>query len=250
MQKAFILIFVFLFGCSAYSQESITNVIDSLRSTYSLYPGVYPNESEGDSIPPPPPLISIENAAPKYVEAYCIPSEVIKEYYPWNADSIYISFGLETKSKNNFKLEEQDISALTDILYKYDYNHIDHSEFISLTTIVGSGSPIANFRLTFYHKDESFFADFYKHIDNCMRIIDSSYNKNPYLSITDPYLIDEDYSSLVDWGKHFDISFRQISEYIMQRFGENVSIGLYENDIEQEDLLFNLDELEEQVPSL
>lgn len=225
-----------LFCLQAYAQQNITEVIDSLHTEYTLYP-----EKEHhiyDTIPPPPPLGGYINCEDCYIEAYAIPTEVILQYYPWNADSITIAFDLhDLENSKEIKLKKEDIEQIVNILYKFEYD--SDKPCIRIISVVGSGSPYPNFRLTFYHKEESFFADFYRHMDNPMRIIDSSCG-DPYKFITNAYSDDEEYESLIYWGSLFHITFDQLADYIEERFGRNVRNGKYENDFYEETPLMDL----------
>lgn len=231
MKKRLYIIFFFsICTLFVYSQQSITEVIDSLHAEYALYPDKgYHLRDTTTAIPPPPPLEGYANCEDCYIEAYAIPSEVILQYYPWNADSITIAFDLQKQKE--IKLEKGDLEKIVNTLYKFEYD--TDKPCISVVSVIGSGSPYPNFRLTFYHKDESSFADFYRHIDNPMRIIDSSCG-DPYKFITDAYPSSDVYQSLVYWGSLFHLTFDQLADYIEDRFGENVREGKYENDFYEE----------------
>ena len=232
----FIFICYSLCGCA---QQSITEVIDSLQTEYSLYPDRYPPKGSFDTIPPP--LAESWSCEEACIKAYAIPSEIILQYYPWNADSITISFDSQfsPKSTNEEKLTKEDLMQFVNLLYQYTYDK--DKPCVSMITIIGSGSPYPNFRLTFYHKEKSFFADFYKHIDNPIQVIDSSV-EYPYTIVTNAYSSYDEYATNIFWGNLFHLTFNQLADYIEKRFGQDVRVGQYENDCEEKIEFLELEE--------
>lgn len=240
MKRLVLFIFIFSSLCG-YAQQNITEVIDSLQTEYSLYPDRYPSRGSFDTIPPPPPITESWNCEEAGIKAFAIPSEIILQYYPWNADSITISFDSQfsSKSANEKKLTKEDLTQIVDLLYQYTYDK--DKPCVSMITIIGSGSPYPNFRLTFYHKEKSFFTDFYKHIDNPIQVIDSSV-EYPYTIVSNAYSFYDEYATNIFWGKLFHFTFNQLADYIEKRFGQDVRVGQYENDCEEEIEILELEE--------
>lgn len=238
--KKLLTIFLFsFFSLNIYPQQHVGNVIDSLKVVYSLYPGKYPDLKKFEDIPPPPPLI--DSACSRHIEAYAIPPHVIMGYYPWNADSIAISFDmhLAPEERRRIKLEKEDIEVFIDALYKFDWENKCLRLRISITTILAWDTPIPNFRLTFYHGADHLFADFYQHMSNPLTINDSSCG-DPYSSERDPYSM-EHYFSQIDWGGQSRLTFSLFTAYIQKRFGIDVGEGKYESDFPPAPLIIDPD---------
>lgn len=239
-KRLFFLLLIQLISFSIYAQENLASVIDSLKTEYSLFPGKYPHSTSDQNeemLPPPPPSFNgTEDYEKNYIKAYAIPANVIMQYYPWNADSITISFDLHITDSlagenKEIKLNKKDIRKFIETLYKYD---LDKSKPSIITIVSIEGTPIPNFRLTFYHQDNYLMADFYRHFKNPFTIIDSSVTEIPVQSETASPNTKESYSSIIEWGRLFHITFEELAKYIEKRFKHQVYDGKYDFDYMKE----------------